>query len=387
MVYTIIDAFSNNIIKGGAMENNYFSWDKEFITGLETVDAQHFGLVEIINDLLKLSLKSELVDIESIDDISERLTEYVVDHFKTEDALMTTYGVDPRHIKLHHKLHGEFVKNVTYYFNDKEALKVPDKLGEVSEFLVRWLAYHILNTDKSMVRQIELIEKEGLSGSDAYDQESHMVDMTTEPLLKALKALFFLVSEKNRELENKVKERTAALEEANRRLEELSMNDELTKLPNRRYIMGEIERLIMQFERYNTTFSLLFIDLNKFKSVNDTYGHDAGDQVLRWVANFMKEHIRKTDIPCRLGGDEFVIVCPHLDGPSALKLAHKLCEAIQTEKRLEYWIPSFSIGVAEIESSVHSASEMLLKADGAMYEIKKSGSCGAYLVENIEQNV
>ena len=371
------------------MENNYFNWDKEFTTGLETVDAQHYGLVEIINDLLKLSLKSELVELDSINNISSRLTEYVVNHFKTEDDLMYSYGVDKRHIQMHHKLHGEFVKNVTQYFSDMEALRAPEKLSEVSEFLVRWLAYHILNTDKSMVRQIELIKKDGMSGTEAYDHESHFVDVTTEPLLKALKALFYLVSEKNRELENKVKERTAALEEANRRLEELSMNDELTGLPNRRYIMGEIERLIMQFERYNTTFSLLFIDLNKFKSVNDTYGHDAGDQVLRWVAHFIKENIRKTDIPCRLGGDEFVIVCPHLDGPSALKLALKLCEAIRTmpnEKRLEYWIPSFSIGVAEIESSVHSASEMLLKADGAMYEIKKSGSCGAYLVENIEQN-
>ena len=371
------------------MENNYFSWDKEFITGLETVDAQHFQLVEIVNDLLRLSLKSEFIGMENIIDISLRLKEYVTIHFKTEDQLMHRYGVDSRHVTQHHKLHGEFARNVTQFFSDLEALRNPEKLGEITEFFVRWLAYHILNTDKNMVRQIEMITVDGLSGAEAYEQVTHLEDISAEPLLKALKALFYLISEKNRELENKVKERTAALEEANRRLEELSMNDELTKLPNRRYIMGELERLIRQFERYKTTFSLLFIDLNKFKVVNDTYGHDAGDQVLRWVGDFLKAHIRKTDIPCRLGGDEFVIVFPHLDGQSALKLAHKLCEAVQNlpnEKRLEYWIPSFSIGVAEIDPSVHSASELLLKADGAMYEIKKSGSCGAYLVENIKQN-
>jgi hemerythrin len=373
-----------------AMESTYFEWDKDFLTGLAKVDKQHFGLVEIINDLLKFSLESDLIRIDEIDEILDRLTNYVVDHFQTEDKLMIAHGIDSRHIELHERLHGDFVRNVNHYFADKEALRYPEKLNEVSEFLVRWLAYHILNTDKSMVRQMEYIKNDGLSGAAAYEKDHKFVDTTTEPLLKALKALFFLVSKKNKELENqnieleiRVKERTIALEEANQKLQDLSMNDALTGLPNRRYIMGEIDRLINHFERYQVVFSVLFIDLDKFKEVNDAFGHEKGDEVLRWIAGFLKENVRKTDITCRLGGDEFVIVSPHSNGEGALALAQKLCELVYSEEsqsQIPFWKPSISIGVAEVNSNIKSASELLIKADAAMYEAKKLGRGGARLV-------
>ncbi|MCD4712613.1 MAG: GGDEF domain-containing protein [Clostridiales bacterium] len=372
------------------MEGTYFQWDKDFLTGLNKIDEQHHGLVEIINDLLKFSLKSELIEIDEIDEILDRLTNYVVDHFQTEDELMFAYGIDTRHIELHERLHSDFVKNVNKYFSNKEELRYPEKLSEVSEFLVRWLAYHILNTDKSMVRQMEYIKNDGLTGVEAYEKDQSYVDTTTEPLLKALKALFFLVSQKNKELEIhnqeleiRVKERTIALEEANQKLHELSMNDVLTGLPNRRYIMGEIDRLIDHYERYHVVFSVLFIDLDKFKEVNDTHGHEKGDEVLKWISGFLKKNVRKTDITCRLGGDEFVVVSPHSSGDGALLLAKKLCEMVQSKEsqsQIPCWQPSISIGVAEVNASVKTSSELLIRADSAMYEVKKRGRGGAHLL-------
>ncbi len=372
------------------MEGTYFQWDKDFLTGLDKVDEQHYGLVEIINDLLKFSLKSDLIEIEEIHELLDRLTNYVVDHFQTEDELMFAYGIDSRHINLHERLHSEFVRNVNQYFSNIEVLRDPDKLSEVSEFLVRWLAYHILNTDKSMVRQMEYIKNDGLTGSEAYEKDRNYVDTTAEPLLKALKALFYLVSKKNKELENhnreleiRVKERTIELEEANQKLHELSMNDVLTGLPNRRCIMGEIDRLIDHYERYHVVFSVLFIDLDKFKEVNDTHGHEKGDEVLKWISGFLKKNVRKTDITCRLGGDEFVVVSPHSSGDGALLLAKKLCEMVQSKEsqnQISYWKPSISIGVAEVNADIKSASELLIKADSAMYEVKKQGRGGAHLL-------
>lgn len=116
--------------------------------------------------------------------------------------------------------------------------------------------------------------------------------------------------------------------------------------------------------------------MDKFKEVNDVFGHEKGDEVLLWIAKFLRENVRKTDSACRLGGDEFVIVSPHSNGEAALSLGKKLCELVQsqaTQIELPLWIPSVSIGVAEVNANLKSASELLFKADSAMYEAKKQG--------------
>ena len=338
----------------------------------------------MINELLKLSFLNEIIEHEVILDLEKKLTHYVVIHFNTENELMKQYGIDERHVSKHLLLHAEFIKTVSRYFDDKTELADPNKLSEIIEYLVRWLAYHILNTDKSMARQIKYITEDGLSPEAAFDQDEKITDATAEPLLKALRALFYLISQKNKELEEKVIQRTLELQNAIHLLEYQSIIDELTGLPNRRFVMNELERLKYNFERYNVVFSILFIDLNKFKAVNDTFGHDSGDAVLKWMAKFLKENTRKTDMPCRLGGDEFVILCPHSDGEQAFTLASKLLGIIQNmvnSERLDIWEPSFSIGVAQFDKSIKEPSEFLSKADAAMYESKKHGGNFAILAE------
>ena len=365
------------------MTNIFFQWDSHFVTGHTTIDQQHYGLIESINNLMKLSFQTEDLEDRDLEDLKKSLTHYTLDHFQTEERLMQEYSVDPRHKEAHENVHKDFANKISTYFQSPVNLKSQSGLGEINEFLIRWLAYHILSMDKSLVRQIDKIKNKKMDPKEAYDKELKDCDSNTEPLLKALKSLILLVSQKNKELEIineglelKVKERTQDLEEANHRLEELSLRDELTGLPNRRFVTREIEKLIHHRERYGTLFSVLFIDLDKFKAVNDDYGHEYGDEVLKWVSSFMNEHTRKNDLACRLGGDEFVIIAPHCNGHDTLIMAEKLLDLISNLKDHEkppYWAPSFSLGVIEMDDSIDSVSDLLTKADAAMYESKRSG--------------
>ena len=366
-----------------AMGSDYFQWDSELLTGEKVIDAQHYSLVRVINQMLKLSFSSELIKKDDIDDLENKLKKYIRTHFKTELNMMKKYNVDMRHVHKHEKLHDEFIDMINKFFEDKTNLMSGEHLSEIIEFLVRWLAYHILNTDLSLVRQITFIRDENLSPSEAFKKDSNHINSTSEPLLKALKALFFLVNEKNKELEQKNQEleekvqiRTAELRKANEMLHQSSMTDELTGISNRRFAMEELDRNIYKFERYQTPFTVLFIDLNKFKEVNDIHGHDAGDAVLKCVVNFLQKNIRQSDVLCRIGGDEFIIICPYTTEHHALELAQKLIsdmkERIETDI-LAFWMPSFSIGIAEFDDGMKEKSELLNCADAAMYESKKNG--------------
>lgn len=361
----------------------YFEWDNDLATGFEDIDKQHQGLIAIINDALQLSFSNDVIEINTIKEIYDNLTKYVVEHFDTEEDLMKNCGVDSRHIDLHLKLHTEFKDSVKHYFSNLSSLEKPEKLGEVIAFLIRWLAYHILSIDKSLARQMNYIKIDNESAVSAYEKEQSLIETSAEPLLKALKALFYMVSEKNKdlerlnnELEEKVEMRTEELRQAYEKLVKISMQDELTSLFNRRYAVTEIEKLIGNWKRYGATFSVLFIDVDKFKLVNDNYGHEYGDKVLIWIADFLKNSIRKTDIACRLGGDEFLVISSYCNAEAAICLARKLNYEIKEhvqEEITHYWNPSLSIGVAEVNENCQTVSEVLNKADGAMYLAKNSG--------------
>ena len=376
------------------MNNNFFTWDKDFVTGIDIIDEQHHKLVETINYSIQLSIGNEKTDNKKIYELRDHLENYVVEHFETEEKLMEDYLVDKRYFDIHKKTHNEFIEKVKKCFIEIGEDFEPSKLGDINEFLIRWLAYHILNMDKSLIRQINYIKEDKMSPLESYEKEKELAETATEPLLKALKALFYVVSEKNKELEQKnqdlerkVKERTNELEEANEKLEKISIVDELTGLPNRRFVMMQIDQLISYWERYGTKFSLLFIDLDRFKPVNDNYGHEYGDRVLVWIGNFLKKNSRKSDIPCRLGGDEFVIICPNLSGREALefgKIINEKAMSRENNENLDYWEPSFSIGVTEMEKEIKTASDILNVADTAMYKAKKKGGGQVAFINNNE---
>lgn len=369
------------------MMKTFFQWDNELATGFKDIDNQHQGLIEVINEAIQLCLSNEKISEQGIENIYVKLVKYVDEHFRAEEDLMNRIGIDLKHKSEHIRVHLEFRENMKQYFSDLKSLETPEKLGAVVEYLIRWLTHHILNMDKSLVRQINCIINDNQSAGDAFEKEHHIFETSNEPLLKALKALFYVVSEKNKdlerlnnELEEKVRARTEELHQSYEKLVLVSIQDELTGLFNRRHAINEINQSIGNWKRYGVTFSVLFIDIDKFKSVNDNYGHEQGDQVLKSISEFLKNQIRKTDIACRLGGDEFLVICNYCNAEDAMHLALKLNNEVKTHIRHEImkcWEPSISIGVVEVDDACLTSSELLNKADAAMYTAKNSGGNSA----------
>lgn len=365
--------------------STFFEWGKDFETGNKKIDDQHYSLVQLINEFMKIELTGQEEAYDEILLIGNKLAEYVKIHFASEEELMETYLIDPRHVIKHKKIHNDFIKKIDEFTSEKLWYTKSDKLEEIIEFLIRWLAYHILNTDKSLFRQIDYVKNSHMKPEESYDIEAKREESMAEPLLKALKALYSLVYEKNRELEEKkknleevVKERTADLVILNKKLKNLSLVDDLTGLYNRRFAVAEIEQLIYNWERYQTPFSLVYLDVDKFKEVNDIFGHEKGDMILKWIGNYLKKSVRKTDKVCRIGGDEFIIICTHYNAMNTKKIAEKLIQGYQVENKeisevKKYWKPSLSVGVAIVDKSIHEVDDILMKADGEMYKAKQAG--------------
>jgi diguanylate cyclase (GGDEF)-like protein len=157
----------------------------------------------------------------------------------------------------------------------------------------------------------------------------------------------------------------------------LSITDELTTLFNRRYFMSQFEKEIERAYRYSRCVSLLIIDLNKFKKYNDTYGHQYGDMLLKEVALFLKNSIRKPDFVARYGGDEFVVVMPEADENRALYLAQRLYEmwesypfTMTSRKTWKKEKVTLSIGTATFPSEAKDIEELFNKADAKLYMAK-----------------
>lgn len=162
------------------------------------------------------------------------------------------------------------------------------------------------------------------------------------------------------------------------RFEHHATHDTLTGLPNRRAFMDRLEQAIARAQRKNKPLAVLFLDLNKFKHINDTFGHATGDKVLIAFADRLKRCVRKTDTVARLAGDEFVIIAEELAQaePDAMLIAEKiilsLAEPLLNNEPIMH--ASTSIGIAICQHGNESADDLLNRADQAMYQAKQGGA-------------
>ncbi|MBC3764577.1 diguanylate cyclase [Neptunicella marina] len=162
-------------------------------------------------------------------------------------------------------------------------------------------------------------------------------------------------------LEDKVAERTRQLEEQTRR-------DPLTGIFNFRAMQDVIQREIALAKRRNVAMSLVYIDVDDFKEINDEYGHLIGDEVLKNLASYMLRHIRETDVACRYGGDEFCIIFPDCH----VKQAKIICQKIIRSFSSTYPDYSLSMGISELDVSKNtSVDEFISLSDGKMYQAKE----------------
>ena len=152
--------------------------------------------------------------------------------------------------------------------------------------------------------------------------------------------------------------------------------DYLTGLGNRRKFHEEFSSKLASAERYGYQLALFYLDLDRFKEINDTSGHDAGDNFLKMVATTLKETVRSTDLLCRLGGDEFTLIMPHADNAGILNMANKINRVLK-QKIFDCdgnsYTASASIGISVYPSHGSTVSELMANADLAMYRAKELG--------------
>ncbi len=159
---------------------------------------------------------------------------------------------------------------------------------------------------------------------------------------------------------------------------EMAITDALTGLHNRRYMETHLATLTEQAASRGKPMSVLILDIDFFKSVNDTYGHDAGDDVLREFAVRLRKSIRNIDLACRFGGEEFVVVMPETDMGVATTVAERLRRRIATEpfaiqQEMRLLDVTISIGIAGLAGAADNAAAMLKRADQALYRAKRDG--------------
>ena len=154
---------------------------------------------------------------------------------------------------------------------------------------------------------------------------------------------------------------------------DMAVTDSLTGLHVRRYFMVKLQEEIHRAERYNKVVSIVMADLDRFKFINDTYGHDAGDKVLKNIGKFFQRNIREVDTIARYGGEEFVIMLPDADKDAAFGLAERIRTALAKLKIDDFPNTTISLGVATYPHDGTDMQDLIRKADAAMYSAKQAG--------------
>ncbi|NPA72242.1 MAG: diguanylate cyclase [Gammaproteobacteria bacterium] len=236
------------------------------------------------------------------------------------------------------------------------------------------------NEVKSQVKTATSPEVERFMQSDRsrtqqmIERAPHAAEgFSVKKILKALQDRFSHTGDIPHEIEDMIE---AQVEMRTRELFRQANYDALTHLPNRAYFNATLEQLVTKAKETDGQFTLLFLDLDGFKKVNDTLGHHSGDELLRNVSARLISAVREGDIVSRLGGDEFVVL---LAGLSDREMTESICERIITEVSRDYWINqtdvniSTSIGVARYPLDAKTSAELVENSDKALYVSKQSG--------------
>jgi len=211
--------------------------------------------------------------------------------------------------------------------------------------------------------------------SDELGLLTHTFNHMTQRLARSQEQ----VANYQRTLEDKVAQRTRELEIATAHAFKLAQHDILTGLPNRSLLNQRLRQIIAQAHRDGTLVGCLFLDFDHFKRINDTLGHDAGDQLLRAIGQRLVGATRESDTVARLGGDEFVVILPGLDPAQGslevLAVIQRIRESLLAPFRLGDQTPTLtcSIGVAMYPLDAHDAVALIKQADTAMYAAKDAG--------------
>jgi diguanylate cyclase (GGDEF)-like protein len=188
-----------------------------------------------------------------------------------------------------------------------------------------------------------------------------------------------LLARSFRQMQNQIQTQLAELNQRRHDLEYLARHDTLTGLPNRRLFGERLEQALAQARRRRQGFALIFVDLDRFKDINDNLGHEAGDAVLQTVALRLKNDTREVDTVARLGGDEFVVLLDtYTNRHQLVTVAEKLLETLSQPMDVlgRQLTVGASMGISQYPLDGLSANELLARADQAMYATKAAGRNG-----------
>jgi hemerythrin len=345
------------------------------------VDEQHHHLVDVINHFGELMLRPQGSSSAASEATFGELARYAQYHFREEEALMEQAKLDPRHISHHCDDHAKFLRDVTQ-MHDALASGSREDASALLDYLSNWLAFHILGTDQLMA-SLMAARISGKSQEEAYQAYQASKDPATATLLQAMNRLFNQVSDRNRDLfelnqtlEARVAERTQELSNANQQLENMAMTDVLTGLPNRRHALLVFVAEWGKAVAAGLPLACMMIDADGFKTINDNFGHDAGDEVLRQLSRTLKGAVRGDDMVFRLGGDEFLIICSNTALEGAMQTAEKVRQAVSDLRVAAgggVWKGSISVGVSVRTKHMKGMEELLKAADESVYVAKRNG--------------
>lgn len=234
----------------------------------------------------------------------------------------------------------------------------------------KYLEQPLQDLTNTIVRlRVEDINNRKISVNMKYDNELKILQNEFNELLNKItieeSKRFELLQEINNKLEFEVEKRT-------KELEHIAITDGLTNLYNRAKMDIELQKLEGIFKRYGRLFSVIIIDIDYFKAINDTFGHQVGDLVLKQFAKILKENIRNTDFIGRWGGEEFLIACPETSEENAKKLALNLKNIIENTIFEKVGKKTMSLGIAQISEDL-DLDNLINNADKALYFAKENG--------------
>ncbi len=258
-----------------------------------------------------------------------------------------------------------------------------EKLKSSKDFFVDKISNHLVgvhklydNNGKDMVYIILIRDIDKIS-IEKITQSRDKLALTSVLIFFILIALFYYVYDKryknfilknNKRLELKVNEKTKSLEY-------LANHDPLTELPNRMLCIDRLNQYIKSHNRTKKSIGVLFLDLDRFKEINDSFGHDVGDELLIEVASRLKESVRDSDTVARLGGDEFLIIVEDIDQGKLSLLVEKIIFNINKDVFIRNITlhTSFSIGISTFPNDGKTSDVLIRNADTAMYKAKDLG--------------
>ena len=236
--------------------------------------------------------------------------------------------------------------------------------------LLAWLAARRLSVDLYALVSAAAAVEAGTSGADIPSVHSNR---EVAKLSQALGRMTHRLLSAREAMEDTVRQRTQELQEANHALDRQARTDMLTGLLNRRGFDTQMSFAMALARRSGRPLSLITVDVDHFKRVNDTYGHAAGDEVLRRLAQTLQERLRGSDVVARVGGEEFVAMLPDTDLEGARAIAETLVAAMDEQRDAVVGKVTVSAGVATLRGPEYESADLMRRADAALYEAKGQG--------------